>query len=178
MEQLYCMNCLGQIPAYPCPLCGYDPSQSPRISQALEQSILRGRYLTGRVLEKNSIEIVYRGLDLVENRPVTLWEFFPGSQAERLENGHLKWNSPAGENEQTILSRLRQRLPQEAVLDSFSENSTVYIVCKPAAQRPVPVQHPKKENEWIPILFALVVLALTALTAAALYVSFGSYLGS
>lgn len=178
MEQLYCMNCLGQIPTYPCPQCGYAPSQSPGVSQALEQSILRGRYLTGRVLEKNSIELVYRGLDLVENKPVTLWEFFPIAQAERLENGHVKWNAPAGEDPQVILSRLRQRLPQDAVLDSFSENGTVYIVCKPAAQRPVPVQHPKKENEWIPILFALVVLALTALTAAALYMSFGSYLGS
>lgn len=177
MEQLYCMNCLDQIPAYPCPLCGYDPSQSPRISQALEQSILRGRYLTGRVLEKNSFEIVYRGLDLVENKPVTLREFFPNTQAERLENGLLKWNTPTMENEQTILSRLRQRLPQDAVLDSFSENSTVYIVCKPAAQRPAPAEPPSKENEWIPVLFALVTLSLTALTAAALYLSFGSYLG-
>lgn len=173
MEQLYCMNCLAQIPACPCPLCGYDPSQSPRVPQALEQSILRGRYLTGRALEKNSFEIVYRGLDLAENKPVALWEFFPAAQAERVENGFLKWNSPASEKQESILSRVRQRLPQDAVLDSFSENGTVYIVCKPTPERPTPVQPPKKENEWIPILFALVTIALTALTAAALYLSFG-----
>lgn len=174
MEQLYCMNCLRQTPAYPCPLCGYDPSRAPRVPQALEQSILRGRYLTGRVLEKNSFEIVYRGLDLAENEPVTLREFFPAAQAERQKDGQLRWSSPISEDREAIVSRARQRLPQDAVLDSFSENGTVYIVCKPAPPRPAPAQPPKKENEWIPVLLALVVLTLIALTTAALWWSFGS----
>lgn len=176
MEQLYCMNCLRQIPAYPCPLCGYDPVNTPRVPQALEQSILRGRYLTGRVLEKNSFEIVYRGLDLAENKPVTLREFFPAAQAERLDNGLLKWNSQ--ENQESVLNRVRQRLSQDAIVDSFSENSTVYTVCKSAPERPAATQPLKKEkeSEWIPILIALVVLSLTALTAAALYLGLRGYL--
>ena len=56
MEQIYCMNCLRQTPAYPCPLCGYDPSDAPQVTQALEQSIRHGRYLTGRALEKTILK--------------------------------------------------------------------------------------------------------------------------
>ena len=83
MERLYCVNCLRQTPAYPCPLCGYDPGSAPAVGQALEQSILHGRYLTGRPLEKNSLEILYKGLDLTGSRPVVIHEFFPAGQAER-----------------------------------------------------------------------------------------------
>ena len=50
MERIYCMNCLRETPAYPCPLCGYAPRVTPAVNQALEQCILHGRYLTGRAL--------------------------------------------------------------------------------------------------------------------------------
>ena len=120
MEQIYCMNCLRQTPAYPCPLCGYNPSDAPQVTQALEQSILHGRYLTGRALEKNNFEIVYRGLDLSQNKPVTIWEFFPAAQASRQQDGSLSWATPLTEDPEAILARVRQRIPQDAIADSFS----------------------------------------------------------
>ena len=177
MEQIYCMNCLRQTPAYPCPLCGYDPSDAPQVTQALEQSILHGRYLTGRALEKNNFEIVYRGLDLSQNRPVTIWEFFPAAQASRQQDGSLSWATPLTEDPEAILARVRQRIPQAAIADSFSENGTVYIVCKPAPARPLPPAQPKKkESEWLPPVLALLFLCLAVLTGVALWWGFGSLL--
>ena len=172
MEQLYCMNCLRQAPAYPCPLCGYDPKALPRVSQAMDQSILRGRYLTGRALEKNSLEIIYRGMDLAQNKPVTIREFFPAAQAERQTDGSVKWSVPPPEGEEAVLARLRQRFSQEAVVDSFSENGTVYTVCKPVPTRsPSPMKPIQKEPVWLPPVLALLVLFLAARTGFALWQS-------
>lgn len=170
MERIYCMNCLRQTPAYPCPLCGYDPGVAPAVNQALEQCILHGRYLTGRALEKNAIEIIYKGLDLSENRPVTIREFFPAGQAARRPDGSLEWAAPAAMDETAILAQARRRLPEGIIRDSFSENGTVYIVCEPDRSPVRSESRPpeKKENEWIPFLLALLVLALAALTGAAL----------
>lgn len=169
MERIYCMNCLRQIPAYPCPLCGYAPGAAPAVSQALEQSILHGRYLTGRALEKNAIEIVYKGLDLKENRPVLLREFFPAVQAERPPGGSLSRRRRLPEDWEAMPAQT-QRLPRETIIDSFSENGTVYTVCLPGQSSPPPEIPPerKKENEWIPFLLALLILTLAALTGIAL----------
>lgn len=166
MEGIYCMNCLRRAPAYPCPLCGYDPADAPAVAQALPQSILHGRYLTGRALEKNAFEITYRGLDLSENRPVTLREFFPAGQAERKEDGSLEWAPEAPGRQADVLARARRRLPRTAIRDSFSENGTTYIVCEPG-QHPGPVRRnprPKEDNEWIPFLLAMVLLVTLGLT--------------
>ncbi|MGM9605207.1 MAG: hypothetical protein ACI3XG_09080 [Faecousia sp.] len=170
MERIYCMNCLRQTPAYPCPLCGYDPAAAPAVNQALEQCILHGRYLTGRALEKNAIEITYKGLDLSEDRPVTIREFFPAGQAQRKTGGSLEWADRIPMSEADVLTHARQRLPEGMIRDSFSENGTVYIVCEPdrSPVRPQQPQPVKKENEWIPFLLALLLLALAALTGAAL----------
>ena len=94
MERIYCKNCLRETPAYPCPLCGYDPEAAPAVSQALEQCILHGRYLTGRAMEKTPIGISYKALDLEENRPVSIREFFPAGQAQRQPDGSLSWLTP------------------------------------------------------------------------------------
>ena len=169
MEQLYCMNCLHQTPAYPCPLCGYDPGAAPAVHHALDQCILHGRYLTGRALEKNAIEILYKGMDLAESRPVMIREFFPADQAGRAPDGSLVWVAQPPEDRQALLAQARHRLPQESIWDSFSENGTVYTICR-ADQSTPPSENPperKKENEWIPFLLALLFLALAALAGIA-----------
>ena len=169
MEQLYCMNCLRQTPAYPCPLCGFDPGAVPAVPHALAQCILHGRYLTGRPLEKDAIEILYKGMDLAENRPVVIREFFPASQAERAPDGSLIWMTQPPENRQALLARTHRCLPQEDLLDSFPENGTVYTICQPNPPSPPEAQpQRKKENEWIPFLLALLILALAALAGITL----------
>lgn len=170
MEQLYCMNCLHQTPAYPCPLCGYDPGAAPVVHHALDQCILHGRYLTGRVLEKNAIEIIYKGMDLAENRQVVIREFFPAAQAGRASDGSLVWVAQPPEDRQALLAQAHRHLPQEAIQDSFPENGTVYTICQPNQPSPPPEAQPqrKQENEWIPFLLALLILTLVVLAGIAL----------
>lgn len=165
MEQIYCRNCLRRTPAYPCQLCGYDPSDFPEVAQGLEQCILHGRYLTGRVLEKNSMEILYKGRDLAEDREVILREFFPAGKAERREDGSLRWIA-APEPEEALPPQPRRR--GETLLDSFSENNTIYTVCQPNTRRPMSreITPKEKEREWLPFLLALLSLILAAAAAA------------
>lgn len=163
MERLYCVNCLRRTPAYPCPLCGYDPSRTPAVAQALEQCILHGRYLTGRVLEKNPMEILYKGRDLAQNREVIIREFFPAGKAEREKDGSLRWTG-LPQPEQVPASQ--QRRGSMTLLDSFSENNTIYTVCLAPASRPKPQGTKKQEREWVPFLLALLTLALAAVAAA------------
>lgn len=172
MEHIYCMNCMRQTPAYPCPLCGYDPKEAPVVSQALEQSILHGRYLTGRAMEKNNIEIIYKGLDLYENKPVTIWEFFPMGQADRLEDGTLRWKAPPSQSQEAMRSQIRQRISQTEICDSFPENDTVYVVCKPRPPCPPAPLPQRKENGWLPFLLALLVLSLSAIALAPFLMTF------
>ena len=48
MERLYCVNCLRQTPAYPCPLCGYDPGAAPVVHHAhLAQKLQNTRCILG-----------------------------------------------------------------------------------------------------------------------------------
>lgn len=165
MERIYCANCLRRTPGYPCPLCGYDPSRTPEVAQALDQCILHGRYLTGRVLEKNPMEIVYKGRDLAQNRGVILREFFPVGKAERREDGSLRWIA-APQPEEALPPQPRRR--GETLLDSFSENNTIYTVCQPDVPRPKPQSAAPKEKgqEWLPFLLALLSLILAAAAAA------------
>lgn len=163
MEQVYCLNCLRRIPAYPCPLCGYDPSGTPAVAQALEQCILRGRYLTGRVLEKNAMEILYRGRDLAEDREVIIREFFPQGKARRRTDGSLDWIGSPKPAEALPPQPSRRG---ETLLDSFSENNTIYTVCQSAPPLPRPRGEKRKQSGWLPFLLALLVLALIAAAAA------------
>ena len=163
MERIYCKNCLRETPAYPCPLCGYDPEAAPAVSQALEQCILHGRYLTGRALEKTPIGISYKALDLEENRPVSIREFFPAGQAQRQPDGSLSWLTPP--HPEGALGTHSQ-MPEDVVLDSFSENNTIYTVFRPVApSRKRPPQVRKKESEWLPFLLALLLFLLTIAAA-------------
>ncbi len=168
MERIYCMNCLRETPAYPCPLCGYAPRVTPAVNQALEQCILHGRYLTGRALEKNAFEIIYKGLDLQENRPVILREFFPAGQAGRREDGSLEWADRMPMSEADVLAHARHRLPEGTIQDSFSENATIYMVCEPIQSPAPPESSRKKENEWIPFLLALLILVLASIVGTGL----------
>lgn len=163
MEGLYCANCLRRAPAYPCPLCGYDPAGTPGVARAMDPCILHGRYLTGRVLEKNALEMVYAGRDLALDRRVDIHEFFPAGKAERCADGSLRWTAPPRPEEALPPQPHR---PGETLLDSFSEHNTIYTICQPLPPARQPRQPEKRSGEWLPFLLALLVLALAALTAA------------
>ena len=148
MEGLYCANCLRRAPAYPCPLCGYDPAGTPGVARAMDPCILHGRYLTGRVLEKNALEMVYAGRDLALDRRVDIHEFFPAGKAERCADGSLHWTAPPRPEEALPPQPHR---PGETLLDSFSEHNTIYTICQPIPPCPPAPAAGKKERRMAPL---------------------------
>ena len=82
-----CKGCMRQIenPKGICPACGYDNSKEERRSSKClpEYMILNGRYLLGRVLGEGGFGITYLAMDLAEETPVAVKEYFPVGLASR-----------------------------------------------------------------------------------------------
>lgn len=157
------MNCLRQVPAGKCPLCGFDPAAVPPVPQAMAQSILAGRYLTGRAIQKTGYDITYRGRDLVEDKPVLIQEYFPAGQVQRAGDGiGLRWTrEPEGPD---VLLRRARESATAPIVEAFPENDTVYVVRR---ELPTPpprqVSPPARESELAPFLIALAIVGVLLL---------------
>ncbi len=84
----YCPNCLARHrDAGPCPECGY-LGETGRPSYALPlNTLLQGRYITGRLLRSasNEFNLAYRARDMRSDVPMVVREYFPRDLARRLE---------------------------------------------------------------------------------------------
>lgn len=158
------MNCLRQVPAGKCPLCGFDPAAVPPVSQAMAQSILAGRYLTGRAVQKTGYDITYRGRDLVEDKPVLIQEYFPAGQVQRSEDGiGVRWLREP-ESSDSLLRRARESAAP--IVEAFPENDTVYVIRRelpapPPGQASPPAR--EKESELPAFLIALAIVGVLLL---------------
>ena len=79
-----CPGCMGrwEDTKKPCPRCGFSwetENHSPR--ELPPFTILAGRYLLGTRIGAGGFGIIYLGLDLAEEKPVAIKEFFPVSLA-------------------------------------------------------------------------------------------------
>ena len=136
----FCFGCMEQISSYPCPKCGYRPGTGS-LSYALQPgTILKGRYLVGKVLGQGGFGITYIGIDLQLQRKVAIKEYFPSSCACRKDRtGRVEWysNATAQEMRQTgqemVLKEARKMgkvshiMEIVHVYDMFQENDTAYI---------------------------------------------------
>ncbi len=157
------MNCLRQVPAGKCPLCGFDSAAVPPVPQAMAQAILAGRYLTGRAVQKTGFDITYRGRDLVEDKPVLIQEYFPAGQVRRAGDGiGLCWTGEPEEPD--VLLRRARESAAAPIADAFPENGTVYVVRRELpAPPPRQDSRPARENELIPFLIALAIIGVLLL---------------
>ncbi len=159
------MNCLRQVPAGKCPLCGFDPAAVPPVPQAMAQAILAGRYLTGRAVQKTGYDITYRGRDLVEDKPVLIQEYFPAGQVQRTEDGiGLRWLREP-ESPESLLRRARESAAAP-IVEAVPENDTVYVIRRELpAPPPGQVSPParEKESELPPVLLALAIVGVLLL---------------
>ncbi len=75
----YCHNCMHLIeaPAVRCPHCGQLPNGQNAVHQLKAGSLLRERYLIGRVLGQGGFGITYIGRDTLLNMRVAIKEFYP-----------------------------------------------------------------------------------------------------
>ena len=140
MQINYCFGCMEHIESYPCPHCGYAPSGNASAYTLRPGSILRGKYLVGKVLGQGGFGITYIGMDLALQRKVAIKEFYPSNCVGRESgtNRVLWYDTLQAQNamqsgQETFLKEARKmsRVSNIGtvvhVFDVFQENETAYI---------------------------------------------------
>ena len=139
MEIYRCVNCMEEIgkDETRCHHCGYHVAGYTAPPAALRQdTILRGRYLVGRVLEQDESSITYTGLDLKLEHKVVVREYYPQNTVSRDDSGsgEVSWNLPETttldpkEKIRRFLNSAGETQEGPEVKDSFEENRTAYLI--------------------------------------------------
>lgn len=136
-----CMGCMNPLPEgeNKCRHCGYQEGMPHSLTYLSPGTVLKERYLIGKVLEKNSEGATYISFDQAEDKKVLIREFMPEQIAERSEsNQSIRPRIGCERQYKTALSDFvelsRQLLALERisgivpVLDRFVDNETVYVV--------------------------------------------------
>ena len=128
-----------------CPMCGFNRKQKLERSEKClpADTILNGRYLIGRVLGEGGFGITYLALDLVQDQPVAVKEYFPmGLVSRNMEGtGNTELSILSGEQRNYYRNGLK-RFSEEAqnlrkfceypgivtARDFFNANGTAYLV--------------------------------------------------
>lgn len=148
----YCMGCMKAFPKgkdkrSTCPLCGFSLESYDRAPRCIRLgSILKERYLIGRVLGEGSFGITYIGRDMLLDQIVAIKEYFPinhvsrdmleeesdtgntvyvyaGDEDESYKNGLEKFY-----NEAKILAKFHGIAGVVSVINFFYANGTAYLV--------------------------------------------------
>ena len=142
MKLSKCPGCMEDFSHYPCPNCGYDPSNAKNTEYALSpETILAGKYLVGKVLGQGGFGITYIGWDIALERKVAIKEYYPSGHVSRSPGTlQLTWYSSEPsqaarqDGMQIFLKEARKMVKVEnipgvvRVLDLFQENGTAYII--------------------------------------------------
>ena len=136
-----CMGCMNPLPEGEdkCRHCGYQKGMPHSLTYLSLGTILKERYLIGKVMEKNNEGAAYISYDQAEDKKVLIREFMPEQIAERNEsNQYVRPKTGYERQYKTALSDFvelsRQLLALEKtsgmvpVLDRFVDNDTVYVV--------------------------------------------------
>lgn len=135
-----CYGCMEAIEGYPCPKCGYSPMHTT-VSYILQPgTILKGKYLIGKVLGQGGFGITYIGMDLSLQRKVAIKEYYPSGLVSRQSGtSNVVWY--ASETAQQARQFGLEMVLKEAqkmskishihsvvkVFHVFQENGTAYI---------------------------------------------------
>ena len=141
MQVERCMQCMSEVATYPCPHCGFTGETQPE--HALPYgTILRGRYLVGKMLGQGGFGITYVGWDLALEQKVAIKEYYPSGHVIRTgaTGNVLHWSAAPQAREfrengvENFLKEARKmaritKVPEAThVNDTFPENGTAYIV--------------------------------------------------
>lgn len=139
----YCWGCMSEISDNDiiCPHCGYDNEQMGNQSFCLKAgTILRSRFIIGKVLGCGGFGITYIARDTTLHRKVAIKEYYPTSCAARIpgKNRVAALSEDAEEdyiagldrfvNEARRLAALGDIDGVVRVFDCFRENNTAYLV--------------------------------------------------
>ena len=169
-EQI-CINCMREKPSAGevCPYCGFDPSAyKPKDHWLLPFTVLRGKYLIGRVVGQGGFGIVYAACDMTLETKVAVKELFPSNMMARTHVG--AGSRPSSQVTYTespqFIDELKKKFTREAralsalqrsygvegivtVLDLFSENGTEYMVMEYLEGKSLLSYLKEKENRAI-----------------------------
>ncbi len=141
MRCFYCMEQYNEEDYVICPFCGNDIGDLPSESFSLTAgSVLKERYMLGRVLGNGGFGITYIGYDKSLQRKIAVKEYFPTECASR-QTGAARVEPYGGERGERYAAglesftaearRLANLTSIEGVVDVydvFKENNTAYIV--------------------------------------------------
>ena len=141
MTQRRCYGCMQMITEDICPHCGAAGYEDNATDQLPVGTMLRERYLMGRVLGQGGFGITYIGLDTQKDEIVAIKEFFPRAMVNRniSRSTMVQVNLPKLEEsfaygrdrflrEARILEKFLEIPEIVDIRDLFSENDTAYIV--------------------------------------------------
>ena len=141
MQVNLCFGCMEPTDSYPCPHCGYTPSQKGAEWALQPGSILNGKYMIGRILGQGGFGITYIGWDIALEKKVAVKEYYPSGQVGRTPGTNtLSWytSESAALARQTGLEMFLKEARKMSkvddvsgivrVRDLFQENQTAYIV--------------------------------------------------
>ncbi len=136
-----CMGCMSKLEEgqTECPRCGYRDDTPHSLEYLPPKTVLKERYIAGRVLSKNAEGATYIGYDSLENHKVQIREFMPEGVAARNESDQSVYPRPGSEAEYKALmedfaelsASLYKLGPTKGivpVVDIFEERGTLYTV--------------------------------------------------
>jgi serine/threonine protein kinase len=138
----YCPNCFKHIgvESVSCPYCNYKEFERDNPLALKMNTVLKNRYIAGKILGAGGFGITYKGLDMESGTIVAIKEYVPldsarrdkdettlkptsSSKIELFEYGKKKFLDEA-----RTLRELRYVPDVVDILDYFSENGTAYFV--------------------------------------------------
>lgn len=143
MSNKFCLYCMAPVEdGKPCHACGLTQgSYTPAPHHLPPGTLLKDRYLVGRVLGEGGFGITYIGCDLQLELKVAIKEYFPTDKASRLSQASLDVSSYTGAagahyaeglkkflREARTIARMDKQPVIVNVRDFFETNHTAYIV--------------------------------------------------
>lgn len=143
MNTGFCPYCMNPVePDTPCKVCGLTSGNyTPAPHHLPPGTVLKGRYLIGRVLGEGGFGITYIGCDLQLELKVAIKEYFPTDKANRISSSSLSVSNYSGsigqryeEGKFRFLQEARTmaKMDKQPVIvgarDFFEANNTAYIV--------------------------------------------------
>lgn len=139
-------RCMGCFEEYDdnlevCPFCGYKKDTPVKELIYLEpETILHGKYIIGKVLGAGGFGVTYIAYDLELERKVAIKEYFPGELATRMP-GQTNLVIFSGEKSEQFKAGVESFVDEARrlakfnsvdgivhIFDTFTENSTAYLV--------------------------------------------------
>ena len=138
----YCPYCVSRVDqGDTCPYCNYAYTYKPQPHHLKPGTVLKNKYLVGRVLGEGGFGITYVGRDLTLDMKVAIKEYYPVNMASRTNTesstvsvfnwtftSTFKEGKDQFINEAQTIAKMDKESAVVTVRDFFEDNNSAYIV--------------------------------------------------